>query len=126
LRNSILAANKTAGSSPDNCSQPAPASSTYNLEDANTCGFSTAPTLITTDPNSGPLPDPGGPTHTRALAKDSPAIESVKINTGVSVDQRGKRRPDGPWADIGAYEYEHPPLCFPLRTPDGKTAVICL
>ena len=127
LRGTILAGNKLLGSSTtNNCYlEAALTSATYNLEDANTCGFSTATNQINTDPKLGPLQDNGGPTQTRALAADSPAIDYVRINTGVTVDQRGFTRPVGPWADIGAYEYESP-VCFPVRSPDGKTAIICL
>ena len=127
LQNSILANNYSGTNVILNCflSSP-PISATYNLEDANTCGFSPATNLVDTDPKLGPLQDNGGPTQTRALAADSPAIDYVKINTGVIVDQRGFTRPVGPWADIGAYEYEPPPLCFPVKSPDGKSAIICL
>ena len=124
LRQTILTANQPADSIKRNCSNKI-ADATYNLEDANTCGFSTATNLINTDPKLGPLQDNGGPTQTRALAADSPAIDYVRVNTGVIVDQRGFTRPVGPWADIGAYEYESP-VCFPVRSPDGKTAIICL
>ena len=127
LRQTILTANQPADSIKRNCSNKI-ADATYNLEDANTCGFSTATNLINTDPKLGPLQDNGGPTQTRALAADSPAIDYVRINTGVTVDQRGFKRPVGPWADIGAYEYERDvsTFCFPIRSPDGKTAIICL
>ena len=127
LLSTILSGNKTPGTtSSKNCTfHFPPTSATYNLEDANTCGFSTATNLINTDPKLGPLQDNGGSTQTRALAAGSPAIDYVKINTGVIVDQRGFTRPVGPWADIGAYEYESP-ICFPVRSPDGKTAIICL
>lgn len=127
LRQTILTANQPADSIKRNCSNKI-ADATYNLEDANTCGFSTATNLINTDPKLGPLQDNGGPTQTRALAADSPAIDYVRVNTGVIVDQRGFTRPVGPWADIGAYEYERDvsTFCFPIRSPDGKTAIICL
>ena len=127
LRQTILTANQPADSIKRNCSNKI-ADATYNLEDANTCGFSTATNLINTDPKLGPLQDNGGPTLTRALAADSPAIDYVRVNTGVIVDQRGFTRPVGPWADIGAYEYERDvsTFCFPIRSPDGKTAIICL
>ncbi len=46
-----------------------------------------------------------GLTQTRALLDGSPAIDYVRVDTGVTVDQRGCKRPVGPWADIGA-EYE--------------------
>jgi len=127
LRNSILAANHSEANVILNCSPSTPPiNSTYNLEDANTCGFSPATNLINTDPKLGPLQDNGGTTLTRALAADSPAIDYVKVDTGVTVDQRGSKRPVGPWADSGAYEYAQSPLCFPIKSPDGKTAVICL
>ncbi|MDX9842112.1 MAG: choice-of-anchor Q domain-containing protein [Desulfobulbus sp.] len=127
LHNSILANNYTGTNEILNCSLSyPPTSATYNLEDANTCEFSKATNMINTDPKLGPLQDNGGPTQTRALAADSPAIDYVRIDTGVTVDQRGFTPPVGPWADIGAYEYEPPPLCFPVKSPDGKTAVICL
>jgi hypothetical protein len=126
LHNSILANNYTWENEIRNCSLSSPlAGATFNLEDANTCTFSPATNLINTEPKLGPLQDNGGSTQTRALAAGSPAIDYVKINTGVIVDQRGFTRPVGPWADIGAYEYESP-ICFPVRSPDGKTAIICL
>ena len=127
LHQTILAANQSTDSIKRNCSYKIP-NATYNLEDANTCGFSTATNLINTDPKLGPLQDNGGPTLTRALAADSSAIDYVRINTGVTVDQRGFKRPVGPWADIGAYEYERDvsTFCLPIRSPDGKTAIICL
>ena len=130
LRSTILSGNKKPGTiTSRNCTFSTPlTSATYNLEDANTCGFLTTTNLINTDPKLGPLQDNGGPTQTRALAADSPAIDYVRINTGVIVDQRGYKRPVGPWADIGAYEYERDvsTFCFPIRSPDGKTAIICL
>lgn len=128
LRGTVLAGNKRIGTpTNNNCTfVTPPTSATYNLEDANTCGFLTTTNQINTDPKLGPLQDNGGPTQTRALAADSPAIDYVKINTGVIVDQRGFTRPVGPRADIGAYEYEPPPLCFPVKSPDGKSAIICL
>ena len=127
LHQTLLAANQSTDAIKRNCSYKI-ADATYNLEDANTCGFSTATNLVNTDPKLGPLQDNGGPTQTRALAAGSPAIDYVKINTGVIVDQRGFTRPVGPWADIGAYEYERDvsTFCFPIRSPDGETAIICL
>ena len=127
LRGTILAGNKQIGvSASNNCSYGDPITKLYNIEDADTCNFSPDTNLINTDPKLGPLQDNGGPTLTRALAADSPAIDYVRVNTGVTVDQRGFTRPVGPWADIGAYEYEPPPLCFPVKSPDGKSAIICL
>jgi large repetitive protein len=129
LHGTILAGNKRMGTNTNNnCYlETPPTSATYNLEDADTCGFSTATNLINTDPRLGALQNNGGPTLTRALLDGSLAIDYVTVNTGVTVDQRGFNRPVGSWADIGAYEYIPPtPICFPVKSPDGKTAVICL
>lgn len=100
-------------------------SAAYNLEDADTCNLSPGTNLLNTDPRLGALRDNGGPTHTRALLPGSPAVDAVKVDTGVTEDQRGEKRPQGGYADIGAYELD-PPLCFPVRSGDNKTAIICL
>lgn len=51
------------------------------------------------------LQDNGGPTHTVALAANSPAIDSGAALC-VDTDQRGVPRPQGFACDIGAYEVE--------------------
>ena len=59
-------------------------------------------------PNLGPLQNNGGPTQTRALLPNSPAIDQVPLKECSSnLDQRGMKRPDGEEnvCDIGAYEY---------------------
>ena len=130
LHGTILAGNKRFGTpTKKNCTFfTPPISATYNLEDTDTCNFSIDTNLSNTDPRVGPLQDNGGPTQTRALSADGPAIDYVKINTGVTMDQRSFTRPVGPWADVGAYEYERDvsTFCFPIKSPDGATAVICL
>jgi CSLREA domain-containing protein len=50
----------------------------------------------------GPLAYYGGPTPTMALLPGSPAIDAG--NTTLTTDQRGVARPQGPAADIGAFE----------------------
>jgi hypothetical protein len=91
----------------------------YNLEDADSCGFTATGDIINTDPLLGPLKDNGGRTYTHALFVGSPAIDGGNPNgctdvdgvTGLTTDQRGFIRPvDGnrdsiPICDIGAYEY---------------------
>jgi choice-of-anchor C domain-containing protein len=52
----------------------------------------------------GPLADNGGPTATMALLPGSPAIDAGVSVAGVTADQRGIPRPQGPAADIGAFE----------------------
>ena len=86
----------------------------YNLNSANTCGFTAIGSLINTDPLLAPLADNGGPTHTHALLDGSPAIDAGSC-PGIPTDQRGFPRPvdilallnadDG--CDIGAFEVQN-------------------
>ena len=100
----------------------------YNLEDANTCGFTATGDVVDTDPLLGMLKDNGGPTPTHALLPGSPAIDGgnpegcldMEPATYLTSDQRGFLRPvDGnrdstPVCDIGAYEYKYvPPKAMP-------------
>ena len=66
------------------------------------------------NPLLGPLTYNGGPTQTRALLSGSVAIDNAQANmpgcTGplgapLTIDQRGRPRPNGPHCDIGAFEY---------------------
>lgn len=50
-----------------------------------------------------PLGDYGGPTPVHALDTDSPALDAAG-DSGLSTDQRGVPRPQGPADDIGAFE----------------------
>jgi parallel beta-helix repeat protein len=53
----------------------------------------------------GPLKNNGGPTKTRALPNNSPALDAAPDDAGCpATDQRGVARPQGPLCDIGAYE----------------------
>jgi hypothetical protein len=75
------------------------------------------------DPLLGPLQDNGGPTETHALMIGSPAIDACINGCTVDTDQRGDSRPiDGDYdsianCDVGAYEYEPPPLPTPSPVP---------
>ncbi len=60
--------------------------------------------LVNTDPLLGPLANNGGPTFTQALVPGSPAIDAGVAVAGVTTDQRGVHRPQGPAPDIGAFE----------------------
>lgn len=55
-----------------------------------------------------PLEDNGGPTLTRALRFDSPALDAGSCNDNagqpIAIDQRGMVRPQGSGCDIGAFE----------------------
>ena len=82
----------------------------YNLESADSCGFTDSTDLINiTDPRLGPLADNGGPTWTHGLYSDSPALDQIPagINgcgTTVTNDQRGVVRPKNSFCDVGAFE----------------------
>ena len=121
-----------AGNSPSNCTGSL-ASSGHNMEDANTCGLDSDPAnpdadgdWVDTNPNLGPLADNGGPTETRALLDDSPAIDEGGAPF-LPTDQRGISRPqdgDGDGIvvqDIGAFEKEAAlPPPPPPSTPTSK------
>jgi hypothetical protein len=96
IRNSIIA-NNTGG----DCSYPASSSILWeNLDSDGTCtGFT-----ITDDPGLGPLANNGGPTHTHALAPNSPARDAA-VGDCLAMDQRGEPRPHGSACDLGAYEF---------------------
>lgn len=56
------------------------------------------------DAKLAPLADNGGPTQTRALMNNSPAIDAGTILGAPAKDQRGVPRPQNGVADIGAFE----------------------
>jgi len=55
------------------------------------------------------LQNNGGPTQTHALLPGSLALDKIPLAAcqidGITTDQRGVKRPQGPACDIGAYEY---------------------
>ena len=75
----------------------------YNICSDGTAGFSAAGSLNSTNPLLGPLAENGGPTLTLSLLPGSPALEAIPSGFP-PVDQRGVSRPQGPLADIGAFE----------------------
>ena len=78
-----------------------------NLENGNSCGFSTAKgSFPNTNPLLGPLANNGGSTPTFALLPNSPAIDAGNQANCPSIDQRGEPRADLR-CDIGAYEIQH-------------------
>jgi len=60
--------------------------------------------IIGKAPLLGALAFNGGPTETYALLAGSPAINAADNTLAPSTDQRGVHRPQGPHADIGAFE----------------------
>ena len=69
-------------------------------------GFLTGSSIITEDPDLGPLADNGGLTQTHALPAGSSAIDKGTSAGAPSTDQRGISRPQGSGYDIGAFEFE--------------------
>ena len=63
--------------------------------------------LLNIDPMLGPLQDNGGPTMTMALLPGSPAIDAGIPVQGITTDQCGVPRTQGPEPDIGAYEFQY-------------------
>jgi predicted outer membrane repeat protein len=63
---------------------------------------------LSSNPMLGPLQNNGGSTKTMALPSGSPAIEAASNAVAPPTDQRGLTRPQGPLADIGAYEVLKP------------------
>jgi hypothetical protein len=80
----------------------------HNLSSDNSAGFYMPGSLNNTDPILGPLDDYGGPTLTMALLTGSPAIDGGSTATAPATDQRGRTRPYGAAADIGAFESSAP------------------
>jgi hypothetical protein len=117
FENTIVADPKGGG---PNCSGT-PHSLGFNLEDANSCGFTTSSDKPSTNPllsAAGPAAN-GGPTPTIALLAGSPAIDQGLGSAGETVDQRGLTRPvlifgapiapGGDGTDIGAFEVQSAP-----------------
>jgi hypothetical protein len=75
----------------------------YNICSDGTANFSAPGSLNQADPMLAALSDNGGPTPTMALLVGSPASDTI-ISGFPPVDQRGVSRPQGPAADIGAFE----------------------
>ncbi|HET7050046.1 MAG TPA: choice-of-anchor Q domain-containing protein [Solirubrobacteraceae bacterium] len=123
-----------AGNSPGNCAGGATFTSHgFNLESANTCGFTAGGDLVNTDPRLGPLQNNGGSTLTQALGAGSPAIDAGSctdfLGSPLTVDQRlvARPQPAGGRCDIGAYELvpaaPPPPPSKPAAVP-GKPAAV--
>jgi hypothetical protein len=101
LKNTIVANSPSGG----NCAGTI-TNGGYNLDSGTSCGFGTANNSLSgEDPLLGPLADNGGPTWTHALLEGSPAIDKGVAVAGITTDQRGVARPQGPAPDIGSFEF---------------------
>lgn len=109
LANSMVALNE-AGNGPDVGNVVSSGGGNLIGNNAGSGGFVSSDAVGTSqwplDPKIGPLADNGGPTHTHALRRDSPAIDGGVGVSGFETDQRGKPRPSGVARDIGSYEVQ--------------------
>ncbi|RME83645.1 MAG: hypothetical protein D6775_07595 [Caldilineae bacterium] len=131
ISNTIVAAQQVGG----DCSIAQNAvlqSGGYNLESADSCGFTATGDLQNTDPLLEALADNGGPTETHALKPNSPALDHIPAGVNgctpqVSTDQRGALRASGNGqggaaCDAGSFEAMSTPpaACIPdIYPPDG-------
>lgn len=76
----------------------------FNLSSDNSCGLTQTGDQQSVDPLLGPLANNGGVTQTHIPLPESTAINGGQCVTGVTTDQRGVSRPQGPACDIGAVE----------------------
>jgi hypothetical protein len=98
----------------------------YNVEEGESCGLNATGDVDGTDPLLGPMADNGGPTRTRAIPANSPAVDRVPTPCGGGVDQRGAERPSGAGCDSGAFELggiTPSASATPSATPDGVSKV---
>ncbi len=93
----------------------------YNFSSDSSLAFASSNSVVNVDPRLGPLTTNGGPTLTMALLPQSPALDAVKTNYP-PVDQCGTTRPQGTYADSGAFEVV---LTIPVFTlqPSGTNTV---
>ena len=97
-----------------NCTGAAAASTGYNFSDDASCELTgTGDRQSAGNPQLGALGQNGGPTATMAPAAGSPLVDGVPLAecqagpaAGVTTDQRGVTRPQGPGCDIGSVELE--------------------
>ncbi len=84
-------------------------------------GTDSGPAAITSAPRLAPLANYGGPTQTMPPLPGSPAL-NVAATTGLTTDQRGLPRVNGPGPDLGAVEANWPTDTFGYsRSPAAFT-----
>jgi CSLREA domain-containing protein len=98
----------------------------FNISSDASCAFSQPTSRNSTNPLLDPngLQDNGGPTKTIALLPTSPAVNAIPpaggCGVGITTDQRGVSRPQGPACEIGAFELQPPPPPPPPPPPHKK------
>jgi predicted outer membrane repeat protein len=135
LHSTIVADDRDNGGSPDLKPGKGPVSVTSSLIGSNQGTGLTATGLvpdangdligsagIPLDPLLGPLQNNGGPTPTLALLPGSPAIDRGANPLDLVTDQRGVdfSRQSGAGVDMGAFEFQVPPLPPPKRLPPAQ------
>jgi predicted outer membrane repeat protein len=110
----------------ENCDVGGATTSSYSYSTDDSCAFTgTGDTEDGADPQLDPLASNGGPTQTRAPAATSPLVDAIPEADcnpdGVTTDQRGVDRPQGPGCDIGAVELVPPPPPPPPTTAPSPT-----
>jgi len=95
------------GASGSNCHLSSSTITLSNLSDDNTCNFTSDSDFqrdSVTDLLLGPLADNGGLTKTHLPQAGSRAVDNGIAISGLTKDQRGVKRPQGPQYDVGAVE----------------------
>jgi hypothetical protein len=94
-----------------NCVVTTPTSQGFNFSDDASCGLALGTDRQSGNPTLDPLANYGGPTQTQLPASGSPLIDAVPLAScqageaaGITTDQRGVTRPQGPGCDTGAVE----------------------
>lgn len=80
----------------------------HNLSATASPQFTATSSRNNLDLRLGPLADFGGPTPTISLLAGSPAIDAAEDAAAPATDQRGRARPYGIHADVGAFESSAP------------------
>ena len=93
----------------------------YNICSDGTAGFSAQGSLNQADPLLLALTNNGGPTATMALQAGSPALDAIPSGFPPT-DQRGVAWPQGPAADIGAFEADDVPGAIPPLLTVARSA----
>jgi hypothetical protein len=104
----------------------------YNFSDDDSCGFmDPSDRQDAGDPRLGPLADNGGPTRTLLPEAGSPLVDAIPTTScqtdgaaGITRDQRGVTRPQGPGCDVGAVEVEVRPPVPPVPPAPPAPAVV--
>lgn len=89
----------------------------YNISSDTSFAFTASGSLTNTDPALNSLNTNGGPTRTMAILAHSPARDAVR-GSHPFTDQRGISRPQGTYADSGAFEFTQTLPLFTLQ-PSG-------